>query len=130
MRLTEKTQVGSQSKGKEIIRPPYLLILDSKGNLHSFRYSGPQSSQAKCEPVLLRNEFLKRKDLLKQRLKKKEKLRGKSQTKKVIKVQEKKRAKSPARINQSPLETKISYKFPFVEFLLIFSLDLKKNKKQ
>ncbi len=92
----------------EVIRSPQLLILDSEGYLHNFQTQYSEGKMSKFGHMLSMDKFLKRYNLLEQRFNKKEKPRGKSQSRKVVILQEKKRAKSQARIDLPPSETKIS----------------------
>jgi len=112
MSFSKKTQVETQSKGLDEIRPPHLLILDSEGYLHDFCYSDTQSSesiQQNSTSLLSMSEFLRREHFLRRMLNRIKKPRGKSQTRKTLNVQEKKRTKSQVRMEDwSPFETLVS----------------------
>ncbi len=104
-----------ENKRYEFLRPPQLLILDSEGYLHHFRYSYGNSSvpiTPNLTHLLPIEEFVKRQEKLKLNLTPKKRSRGKSQCRRtaiVFAPVQKKRSKSQIRRVLSPSEINALY---------------------
>ena len=118
-RMPRELQNEYQNKELESSKGPKLMIMDSEGDVHHYRYFDQKS----CAPTLSLfiyprpiEEIVKRQGRLRGWLDRK-KHRCKSQDSKVkmtSTAQQKKTSKNDSRIKYLPSETKISYKFCFL----------------
>ena len=102
-----------QNKEFEMLKGPRLLVLDSEGDIHYFRYYDANyfaPTVSMFTHHLTIEGLTEKQRRLKSRLNQAKKYRDKSLSQRIVTAQKKNRSKSQLRMESTPAKLKISYK--------------------